>query len=655
MKYILISFFILLNTLLYYVVEKNVDQVTRASQESHIHKLQVHYETFLKTQSMSADVIFASVVQKKEIKESLKALIAAKSKKEQEVLRNRLYKELLPEYKVIKEGGVLQLHFVSQDNRALLRMHKPSKFGDDLSFVRQDIAWVNTTHQPFKGFSQGRIAHAFRNAYPIFDDEKNYICAVEISYPSELLQKNLNTISQIPSQFLVNKHVFDTKAWMREDLVLRYTLSSLSDDYILTQSSINFEKLQEFNIELRLESIKEKVSQLLEKGEKFAVESTYNGEVVVSSFIPIVQKSTGSVAAWIVSYEFDQLLTQVYKNSYLVKVFGTVLIFLLALVFYIIWRQKTKLNEIVTRYDKNVIFSTTDIYGKITHVSEAFCRLSGYSKEQLVGKPHSLIRHPDMPKEFFAELWSTIAQKKRWSGEVKNLRQDGSFYWVEAEIEPILHNGELVGYSSIRQDITNRKELDTIQKDIIFTMGAIGENRSVETGNHVKRVALYSKLFAKLYGLNDDEVETLYQASPMHDIGKIAIPDAILNKPAALSNEEMNIMKTHAQKGYEMLSVSSRPLLQSAAIVAYHHHENWDGSGYPRGLMRDEIHVFGRITAIADVFDALASKRCYKDAWSDEDIFAYIKEQSGKQFEPKLVELFFNNLESFLEIRERLQ
>ncbi|MBN2815873.1 MAG: PAS domain S-box protein [Campylobacterales bacterium] len=338
-----------------------------------------------------------------------------------------------------------------------------------------------------------------------------------------------------------------------------------------------------------------------------------------------------------------------------IRVFGALIIFILTLVVYIIWRQKYVLNDIVALYDKNVIFSITDTHGVITHVSDAFCKISGYTREELVGNPHSLIRHPDMPREFFKELWMTIENKQAWHGEIKNSRQDGSFYWVDADINPIIEKGEIVGYSSIRQDITDSKELDSIQKEIIFTMGEIAENRSAETGNHVKRVALYSKVFAKHYGLSEDEIDTLYQASPMHDIGKIAIPDAILNKPSHLTEVEMEIMKTHAQKGYDILKVSARPLFQAAAIIAYHHHEHWDGGGYPRGLIQKEIDIFGRITAIADVFDALGTKRCYKEAWSDDAVFAYLKEQSGRQFEPKLVDIFFEHLDEFLAIRDSLE
>ncbi|MBD3842809.1 MAG: HD domain-containing protein [Campylobacterales bacterium] len=206
------------------------------------------------------------------------------------------------------------------------------------------------------------------------------------------------------------------------------------------------------------------------------------------------------------------------------------------------------------------------------------------------------------------------------------------------------------------QEIQNlNQEIESTQKEVVFTMGAIGESRSKETGNHVKRVAEYSKLFAKYYGLSDEEAELLKQASPMHDIGKVAIPDAILNKPGRFDEDEKVIMNTHAQLGYDMLKHSSRPILKAAAIVAKEHHEKWDGSGYPLGLKGEQIHIFGRITALADVFDALGSDRCYKKAWDDQKIFQLFKEEKGKHFDPKLVDIFFENLDQFLAIRKNLQ
>lgn len=196
------------------------------------------------------------------------------------------------------------------------------------------------------------------------------------------------------------------------------------------------------------------------------------------------------------------------------------------------------------------------------------------------------------------------------------------------------------------------QELIDIQKDIIFTMGSIGESRSLETANHVKRVAEYTKLFGLKLGLDESECEMLSQASPMHDIGKVAIPDHILNKPGRLTDQEYIIMQNHPTIGYEMLKNSNRSLLKMAATIAYEHHEKWDGSGYPNGLKGEEIHIYGRITAIADVFDALSFERVYKPAWSDERIFELLKQERGTHFDPQLVDIFFEHAEDFLNIRE---
>ena len=214
-------------------------------------------------------------------------------------------------------------------------------------------------------------------------------------------------------------------------------------------------------------------------------------------------------------------------------------------------------------------------------------------------------------------------------------------------------NTMIGGMDKALGEITDlNREIEETQREVVFTMGAIGESRSKETGNHVKRVAEYSKLLALYYGLGEEEAEMLKQASPMHDIGKVAIPDAVLNKPGRFDEEERRIMDTHAALGYEMLKHSNRALLQAAAIVAHEHHEKWDGSGYPKRLKEEEIHIYGRITALADVFDALGSDRVYKKAWDDERIFTLFKEERGRHFDPRLVDIFFERLDEFLAIRE---
>ena len=202
---------------------------------------------------------------------------------------------------------------------------------------------------------------------------------------------------------------------------------------------------------------------------------------------------------------------------------------------------------------------------------------------------------------------------------------------------------------------TLQKEIEETQKEVVYTMGAIGETRSRETGKHVRRVAKYSYLLAKYYGLPQKECELIEQASPMHDIGKVAIPDAILNKPGRYNDEEREVMNTHSQIGYDMLKISNRPLLNMAAIIAYEHHEKFNGTGYPNQLIGENIHIYGRITALADVFDALGSDRVYKKAWEDERIFKLMREESGEHFDPKLIDIFFKHLDEFLVIRESLK
>jgi response regulator RpfG family c-di-GMP phosphodiesterase len=162
-------------------------------------------------------------------------------------------------------------------------------------------------------------------------------------------------------------------------------------------------------------------------------------------------------------------------------------------------------------------------------------------------------------------------------------------------------------------------------------------------------------LFARLLGLSEDEASLLKQASPMHDIGKVGIPDSILKKPSKLTNEEFEIMKTHCLIGYDMLKHSDRPILKASAEVALTHHEKYDGTGYPYGIAGEDIPIFGRITALADVFDALGNDRVYKKAWQLDEILELFKQQRAKHFDPVLIDLFFDNLDMFLKVREEFK
>jgi response regulator RpfG family c-di-GMP phosphodiesterase len=190
-------------------------------------------------------------------------------------------------------------------------------------------------------------------------------------------------------------------------------------------------------------------------------------------------------------------------------------------------------------------------------------------------------------------------------------------------------------------------ELDTSQKEITYRLSQIAETRSRETGNHVKRVAAYVFFLAREYGLSPEESELLENAAPMHDVGKMAIPDEILNKQGKLTPGEFETIKAHTTIGHAILQNSGRKILNAASIIALEHHERYNGTGYPDGKAGESIHIYGRIVAVADVFDALASDRCYKKAWPLDKILEYFNGEVGGHFDPKLSEIFLKKISEF--------
>lgn len=196
------------------------------------------------------------------------------------------------------------------------------------------------------------------------------------------------------------------------------------------------------------------------------------------------------------------------------------------------------------------------------------------------------------------------------------------------------------------------EELNQTRLQIIRNLGRASEFRDNETGRHVIRVSHYCRLLAQAIGLNEEDSDLIFQASPMHDIGKIGIPDDILLKPSRLTEEEMGIMQQHAVIGAEILGEYRSRLLDMARIIALTHHEKWDGSGYPHGLKQEDIPLAGRIAALADVFDALTSERPYKHSWPVEEAVEHINREAGRHFDPHLVSMFNTALPEILEFRD---
>ncbi len=203
----------------------------------------------------------------------------------------------------------------------------------------------------------------------------------------------------------------------------------------------------------------------------------------------------------------------------------------------------------------------------------------------------------------------------------------------------------------ILDSLSKQHEIENTQKELLYIVGEAIEARSKETGAHVHRVALICELLARKLGLSDAFINAIRLAAPLHDIGKVVIPENLLHKPGKLDENEWETMKGHADAGFQLLSKSKTSVSKLGARLAHYHHENWDGSGYPDGLCGDEIPLEARIMAIADVFDSLGSARCYKEKWCDDDIKIFLIEQRNKKFDAKIIDVFMDNYDEFCQIR----
>lgn len=247
-------------------------------------------------------------------------------------------------------------------------------------------------------------------------------------------------------------------------------------------------------------------------------------------------------------------------------------------------------------------------------------------------------------EDFFVQYF----RSRRGSENLLYFRLDRSLNPFERRLVEVFSRNVAVALDNMLLNT----ELMHAQKEIILTLGECVESRSKETAGHVRRVSECCRLLAAQLGFEEQEVDLVRLASPMHDVGKIGIPDSILLKPGKLSAEEFEIMKTHTLLGYQILKGSSRPIMQAAAVIAHEHHERWNGSGYPRGLAGEDIHPYGRIVCLVDVFDSLLSRRVYKEPWPLEQVREFILSQRGEMFDPRMVDAMLLAQDAYVAIRQ---
>ncbi|MBC8238306.1 MAG: diguanylate cyclase [Helicobacteraceae bacterium] len=334
------------NFLVYHAAQTmQADRIDKAL-ENHLNDLQTHYEILLHHQNITAETAYEATVEKPGFIE-LFSKIASASKSEQTVLRKDLEILVTNIYKRLQKKGVLQYHFVLPDNTAFLRMHKLDKFGDDLSSVRKDFKHVNETKSRMRGFTQGKIAHGFRNVFPLFDADGVHLGAMEISFSSNEFIKYLGEVSKIHTHFLVNKKILDANIWIRDDIVLIYTQSDEHKDFMVTasdeHSSIHcLEGSQEL-----LEEAADEIDEGIQSGEKFSVLLSKDDNLQALSFLPVKNLDTNQTVAWFVSYVTSDFIRMMLQSNKLVR---AVLFILLMIVGYLMYRiiinQKRRVLQI---------------------------------------------------------------------------------------------------------------------------------------------------------------------------------------------------------------------------------------------------------------------------------------------------------------------
>ncbi len=320
--------------------------------------------------------------------------------------------------------------------------------------------------------------------------------------------------------------------------------------------------------------------------------------------------------------------------------------------------QKHYLQEYERALEIGTSLCVIDTDGNIVSANKNFSTTLNYSPEELVGQ--SLCNLIQDCNDFKDRVLKKVKNQGFSSRIIKIIGKDGQHHTLSTVIVGI-HNeqGDIHSLISLSQDISDsislNEQIIESQKELIYVLGEVVDNRSQEAGLHIKRVAVISEFLALKYGLSEEHSAMIKIASPLHDIGKVGIPDEILNKPGKLSDAEFRIMKGHANMGFQLLNRLDKPLIKMAATIAHEHHERYNGQGYPAGLVGDHIAIEARIVSIVDVFDALSSRRIYKEPWTDQDILDYLNANKAIEFDPELVDLFMENIDEIIQIRNRLR
>ena len=364
--------FLTINGSVYFFTEKILEKNIKIAVDENLKILQTHYNILYDTQRTTAKVIYSFTIGKQRVLEILSQARGA-CNEDKKLLRDELQILLTPMYDRAKMKGVLQYHFVFPDNISFLRMHKPNKFGDDLTDIRADFKYVNETKKMLRVFTQGRTSHGFRNTFPIFDKNNKHIGAMEISFSSDSFQWSLNHISKIHTHFLVDKNIFNAKAWLRDDLIIKYTQSVENQHFMLALGNLHTQEKCIDENKIKLAPIKKEIELKMLQESKFSLYAKHAGHIDIVSFIPIKNLDDKAIA-WLVSYEKSPSIESTFFMINIVRVIT--LLFSSLLVYLVI---KMVLQSKIKDYEEHILSLVDIIEKRDTYTAGHTKRVALYS------------------------------------------------------------------------------------------------------------------------------------------------------------------------------------------------------------------------------------------------------------------------------------
>ena len=428
--------FAFLNGAVYIYTEVNAQQRVQMVLDRNLKNLQTHYELLLKEQESTASIIYQYTIASERFIEIMSEVQNA-TKAEKVRLRDELKKLLFSKYEIIKQKGVLQYQFLLPNNESFLRMHKPERFGDDLTDVRDDFKYVNKTKNPIRGFVEGRTVHGFRNAFPLFGKNGEHLGAMEVSFSSDDFQHYLNNVSHIHTHFLVKKTIFDSKVWKRDDIILKYHQSSENSDYMLALEGIHTKDECIVENKIKLESVRDKLDSKMLQGDAFSVYAKHHEHVGVFSFLPIRSLKNETVA-WLVAYEKSHFIQSTNKNMLLMR--ALTLLFSLILIYFILQqiRSKESILALKERMELAITGSNDGIWDwnlldNTVYFSPRWKEMLGYSDSELPNEFSTWENHvhPDDLEPTKTGIQENIDGKTdHYEGVHRLKHKDGHWVWI---------------------------------------------------------------------------------------------------------------------------------------------------------------------------------------------------------------------------------